>query len=110
MDALLITRWIISMDQDEVVFERRLVPSDNPLNHLLEEDGDYQYTTFTIENTHFSIVYKEDEKEGIKSKIYVGKIAFKDKKQVILDLEHEDEKYIDILVDIFLKEDHTHLH
>lgn len=109
MDTQLITRWIITLEDHEVLLERRLVPVDNPFNHLIEEDGDYQYTTFSIQDTHFSIVYSADEINTQKSKIYVGKIAFDQGKQVVLDLDNDDEVYIDTLVDIFLKEDMSHL-
>lgn len=107
----LITRWQISLSENQdVILKRKLVPSDNPINYLLEEDGDYQYTTLHLFDRTFSVVYKEEEKDMHKSVIYVGKLEMMDDTQIILDLTKEDEAYIDILANIFLKVDTTTMH
>ncbi len=106
-----ITRWILQLDEnDEVILQRKLVPKQNPVNYLIEEDGDYNYSTLTLRNQNFSVVYKEAEEETLKSIIYVGKIDFIDNKQVILDLTEEDEAHIETLADIFLRQDKTFMH
>ena len=111
MTDTLITRWILQVDQDDkVILKRRLVPRSNPINYLIEEDGDYHYSTVSLHNQHFSVVYKEQEKHQIKSIIYVGKIRFEDDQQEVLDLTEEDEKYIEALADFFLRKDRSKMH
>lgn len=106
-----ITRWILQINQnDEVMLERKLVPKENPINYLITEDGDYTYSTLTLHNQNFTIVYKEEESEKLKSIIYVGKIDFIEDKQVVLDLTQDDEAHIETLADIFLREDKTFMH
>lgn len=108
----LITRWVLTLDEhDVVVLKRKLVPKNNPMNYLIEEDGNYTYSTFVLYGINFSVVFKEEEShDSVKSIIYIGKIDFIDGKQVVLDLNEEDEAYIEIIANIFLREDKTQMH
>lgn len=106
-----ITRWVVSLDEDgDIDLKRQLVPEDAPLDILVSKPGNYKYTAFSIMNQHFTILYDEKEELTNKSVIYVGKLIYFNNEEYISDLTEDDEEFIEIIADIFLRERTAHLH
>lgn len=97
-----IEKWLLYLDGNKVVVERKQLNKYIPINRMLDVAGVYNLDVKHVRDRTYLIVFEQLE-VGIKSKILVSRTYKNDNGGGITNLDDSDFEYIEEIAEHYLK-------
>lgn len=91
-----IMRWVLKIDEDELIIRKRKVSSHMPVNRMVEEVGHYQFDFIDMGDYLYLYTFYPEEVDTVKSAVLVGRFEKTEASMQASDMSVDDLKNLDV--------------
>ncbi len=97
----LVTKWLLKVNEGELIVKKEELSSYMPINRKVEEVGFYQYDFIDMGDFLYQYTYYPQEKDTTKSAVLVGRFEKIDNSIKMSDMTTSDLKNMDLFYEKF---------